>query len=92
MTTPSHDEFEAWRADPVTEFVFAGLRAFAEAQAESFAGIAWTASPSAWDELRITRERLRTRAESYLELANITLGEACVANGADPPPKPKEPA
>lgn len=87
MTTPSRDEFEAWRANPVTQFVLAGVKNVADAQAADWFEKAWGGG----DLSELLRERLRTRAESFTELANITIEDAYGANGLTAPPKIEEP-
>lgn len=92
MSAPSRDEYEAWLADPVTEFVFAGLKLLSEAQAETFKAAAWGAVDGRqdWDELRVTRARCRARAEAYSDLATLSIDDAYGANGLEPPPAAKE--
>jgi hypothetical protein len=87
MTGPSRDEFEAWKADAVTQFVMAGVAAIADAQAGAWFEVAWNRG----DLSDVTRERMRTRAESFMELANLTIEDAYGANGLTAP-KPAESA
>lgn len=94
MSTPSRDEFEAWRADPVTEFVLTGLQRLSEAQEIAFTAAAWGGPDSreGWDELRVTRARCKARAEAYSDLAGLTIDDAYGANGLEPIPPSKEEA
>jgi hypothetical protein len=84
---PSRDEFEAWKADPVTAFVMAGVKNIADAQATDWFSKAWGGGNLS----EVLRERLKTRADSFMELVGLTVEEAYAANGLPPPP-PKEPA
>lgn len=86
MDAPTRDEFEAWKAHPVTEFVMAGVKRVADAQAADWFEKAWGGG----DLSEITRERLKTRAVTFMELANLTVEDAYGANGLNPPPQ--EPA
>lgn len=84
MTSPSRDEFEAWLADPVTEFVMAGVRNVAERVPADWFERAWNGG----DLTEATLTRLKTRAETFTELAAITVEDAYGANGLPaPPPK-----
>lgn len=79
--TPDADEFAAWQAHPVTVFVNAGLVRLAE-----LAKAQWQAD--AWDgHLEpVPLARVKTRAETYLELAELTFEDALGANGTMEPP------
>lgn len=76
MTNPSEEEFAVWRENPITEWVLAGVQRFADAQQPSFARLAWGADPAEWDDLRLTRERIRARQDAYEGLAKLTYEQA----------------
>lgn len=72
----TEDEFAIWRENPVTEWILAGVRRYADAQPANFAAIAWAANPSEWDALRLSRERIRARQDAYEGLAGLTYEQA----------------
>jgi hypothetical protein len=85
MILPSRDEFEAWRADPVTVFVMSAMQAVADAQAADWLAKAWDGG----DLSEVLRERLRTRAETFRELVGLTFEDAYGANGLEAPSNPE---
>lgn len=70
---PSRDAFVTWRDSPVTQFVFAALRAAAAEQKTAWDDVAWhggTADANALAEFR-------TRADAYESLEAGTYEDFC---------------
>jgi hypothetical protein len=66
--TISAEEFEAWRADPVTEWITAELEKAAEAQKDAWLAMSWDGNVCDQTELQI----LKTRADAYRALAELS--------------------
>ena len=80
MTTPSPDEFSDWKDHPVTQFVIAGLKRYAEAQQEAWSVHAWMSGNL--DPIALAKAK--TRAECFADLANLSYNDACGAVGVEP--------
>ena len=77
----SRDDFEAWKANPMTEWVMAALQTAAEAQRLKWAHLTWEqGSPP--DPMTLLE--LRTRADSYRALSETTFEGWCEINGDNP--------
>ena len=70
---PTSEEFDAWRAEPVTQFVFAALRAAQDAQRDQWQAASWVRGEA--DELLLTE--LRTRADAYAGLEETDYDGFC---------------
>ena len=80
---PSREEFDAWRDHPVTQFVFAGLRAAARAQKEAWADSSWEQGISS----EILLNELRVRADAYSSLEEGGYEAFCEWAGVEPEPE-----
>ena len=65
------EDFELWRAHPVTEAVVRALRKLADRNKQKWMEISWDGGGS--DPLQLAD--LRARAESALDLAELTVEE-----------------
>ncbi len=67
---PSEEEFEAWRDDPVTRWIFAACRKAAEENERNWTMGAWATGQC--DQLALTE--YRARADAYLALQDTEYG------------------
>lgn len=83
MTKPAitAEEFDAWRDDPVTQWVFAACLKAAEAQRQAFMDASWDTGVA--NQQLLTE--LRTRADAYSALAETTHIGWCNANEEESP-------
>ena len=72
MSIPTEEEYLIWRDDPVTKWVMAGVRRYADLQKPAFADAAWASGYC--DQRRL--DELRTRADAYEGLAGLTYEQA----------------
>lgn len=76
----TREDFARWLADPVTRAVMAAHRATAEANKEAWTQQSWVngqANPLALLELR-------TRADAYMAIVDMTYEGICEAIGEEP--------
>lgn len=81
------EDFEAWAEQPMTRLVIAGLEAMAVQQQTNWQAGAWSAeylTPEGREQQLIALNRAKVRAETYREMANITLADVLAANGLEP--------
>jgi hypothetical protein len=71
MNLPSEEEFEAWRDQPVTQFVLEAYRRMAEAQKLAWIEGSWEAG----DANPIMLVELRTRADAYQSMSECVLDD-----------------
>jgi len=88
MSAPEYteDDFAAWMETPMTRLVIAGLEAMATEQQTNWQAGAWSAEYlNAEDRERqlIALNRAKVRADTYREMANITLADVLAANGLE---------
>ena len=77
---PSRDEFARWLDDAVTRYVMRAHLAMAETNKAE-----WT--KASWDNGACSKEmllELRTRADAYRAIAEMTYEGVCDANGDEP--------
>ena len=77
---PSEDEFDAWKDDPVTQFVLGALAVAADEQKDEWVKATWgtgEANP-------ILLHELRTRADAYRVIADSDYTAFCETLGLDP--------
>lgn len=77
---PSEDEFDAWKDDPVTQFVLGALSLAADAQAQEWTKASWStgqANP-------LLLHELRTRADAYRAMADSDYTGFCEMCGLEP--------
>ncbi len=66
----SRDDFNTWRANPVTEWVFAGLERIAEAQRQHWIETSWeqgVCEPALMNELRVRADTAKAIIETEYE-------------------------
>ena len=85
LVRPTEDDWEAWRANPVTRWVLSGVQRFADAQAEDFAAMWSSPAGTPIDQQRV--DRLKVRADAYHGLANLTFGQAVGLHPETTPPE-----
>jgi hypothetical protein len=68
LANPTQEEFAAWRADPVTEWVVGELSKAAEAQKAGWVEHSWAGGVC--DPVLLTE--LKTRADAYRSLAELS--------------------
>jgi hypothetical protein len=76
----SRDDFARWRDDPVTRWVFKALASDADAQREAWTKHSWDnghANPA-------TLLELRTRADAYRAMEEVSYAGLCEALGEQP--------
>lgn len=79
-SAPSRDAFDAWRDDPVTRFVMAGLKRNAEECKEAWFAESWEAGCA--DPLKLTA--YRERADAVLSLVESNYEAWCETLGVEP--------
>ena len=78
MTNPiSRDGFEAWLADPVTQFVMAGLTRMEQHAQADWLTRSWNTGTADQDLLN----RLKAKAQTWHDIAHLKLEDAYGANG-----------
>lgn len=82
LNPPSRDEFDTWKDDPVTAFVFAALRSMRNENELAWHEASWV--KGAADQLTLTE--LRSRADAYEAMADSLYEDYCAALGIDPEP------
>lgn len=70
--TPTAEEFEIWRENPITAWVLAGVQRFADLQKLSWADASWASGEAD----QATLDRMKTRADAYEGLAGLTFEQA----------------
>jgi hypothetical protein len=76
--TISRDDFATWRANPVTEWVFAALDAMAEGQKQHWVDTSWdqgACAPELLLELRVRADTAKAINETSYERYCEVLGE-----------------
>jgi hypothetical protein len=81
-SAPSREEFAAWRDHPVTQFVFAAMRAVAEEQEQSWHDQSWNGGNCDPVELN----GLRARADTYTSMEEGGYESFCEWAGVEPEP------
>ena len=69
----SAEDFELWRANPVTEAVLGVLMRLADASKDRWLQASWTAPVAAVDPVLLTE--LRTRHQTYMDVVELTFEE-----------------
>lgn len=86
MAAPSREDFERWRDDYVTQWIFRALRQGATDQREQWSASSWDsgATNPANDTrtMNLLRE-LRTRADAYSAMEQASYEAFCEMNGDD---------
>lgn len=77
---PAREEFAAWRDDPVTQFVFAALRAAQANQKAAWDEMSWVAGEA--DEMALCE--YRTRADAYAGMEDADYDGFCEWAGVEP--------
>lgn len=72
MIAPDEEEFIAWRANPVTQYVMAGVLRYAEMQRQAWVDASWKHRVADHSLLL----ELHTRADAYEGLASLTYENA----------------
>lgn len=70
---PSADEYATWRDNPITAWVMKGVQHYADLQPAQWLAMSWNTGEADVEALA----RMRTRAESYADLANLSYDDAC---------------
>jgi hypothetical protein len=66
------EDFEAWREQPITAWVLSGVQRFADLQADHWGKLSWDSGNAD----QATLDRLKTRADAYEGLAQLTFEQA----------------
>lgn len=80
MTAITKDEFQLWREHPITEWVFAALKAASEAQKQAWIDSSWASGVA---DPRVLIE-LNTRADAYRALYETEYERWAELNGEEP--------
>ena len=75
------EDWESWRAHPVTQWVFRALEAAAETQRLAWMAGTWEQGQTP-DPLILTE--LKVRADSFLSLSQGNYEDFCAMNGEQP--------
>jgi hypothetical protein len=78
--TPSREDFQRWLEDSVTDYVMRAHLAMSEKNRLQWQQVSWDngiANQRALDELR-------TRADAYRAIAEMSYEDVCNANGDEP--------
>lgn len=78
------DDYARWRDDPMTRQVFAALRTAADAQKTAWDEASWGGGIARPDELDRTLRELRTRADAYQSIEELTFEQMCQWLGIEP--------
>lgn len=65
---PTPEDFEEWRENPVSQWVFEQMRGHAECQKDMWAAMAWEMQDVSEDLLK----EARVRADCYVEIPDST--------------------
>ena len=87
LTAPSREDFDRWREDFVTGWVFAALRKGAADQQEQWHNASWVsgaANPANDVKTMSLLRELRTRADAYQAMEEASYEAFCEMNGDDP--------
>lgn len=68
----TEDDFAAWKDNPITAWVLAGVKRFADLQKLSWADASWASGEAD----QATLDRMKTRADAYEGLAGLTYEQA----------------
>lgn len=77
---PSRDDFARWLDDPVTGYVMRAHLASAAANEAEWKRVSWDNGIAS----QATLNELRTRADAYKAIAEMTYEAVCDANGDEP--------
>lgn len=66
------DDFARWREDPMTQMVLGALRLAAKAQKSAWDEASWGGAVVRGEDLENTLRELRTRADAYRSLEEMT--------------------
>lgn len=69
------EDFARWRDDPMTQMVFAGMAAAADAQKAEWDRASWGGGVVRADELKNMLQELRVRADCYRALQELTIDD-----------------
>jgi hypothetical protein len=70
--TPTKDDFDAWKANPMTEWVMAGVQRYADGQKAFWGEQSWSSGLA--DQAAL--DRMKTRADAYEGLAQLNFEQA----------------
>lgn len=68
----TEDDFATWKENPLTAWVLAGVKRFADLQKLSWADASWASGEAD----QATLDRMKTRADAYEGLAGLTFEQA----------------
>ena len=78
----THDEFQAWTENPVTQWVMRAMECGAAAQEAAWASCLGEVNPDT--DLGMLRNELRTRADAYRALSQTSYEDWCNILGEQP--------
>lgn len=67
------EDFARWRDDHITKLVFKALNKAAEAQRDAWIEASWQGGMARAEDLEAARIELRTRADAYRSLEELTV-------------------
>lgn len=80
MSAPTSEEFQRWRDDTVTRWVFQALANTADDNKAAWSELSWEGGIA--DQSKLTE--MKTRADAYRAIIDAPYEAHCESNGDDP--------
>jgi hypothetical protein len=81
---PLREDFARWRDDPMTQTVLGALKLAEDEQKNQWDAASWGGSVARAEDLERLRIELRTRADAYASLREMTWPDVATWLGIDP--------